>query len=382
MATYQPQAQGPGGVLRTPAHLPLERGEVRYTIRSGDNIVAIMKRFGLPAGAVLEATRPHHDLASIKQGRTLNFGYQRGQAHAVRLAYPIDRDGDVTLVAEYDADAWSARLQERVYDERVVRLGFEIESSLWSAAAGAGLRGGDIMRLAEIYQWDVDFNSEIRGGEQFVLVAEGLHYDGQLKKLGEIHAVKMNCKGEQHVAIRHVHADGDVGYFAPDGKARRRPFLRSPLAFSRVTSGFNARGRFHPVLKKRRPHYGTDFGAPTGTPIRAVGDGVVRTAGSSGGHGLRVRITHPTGHESGYSHMSKILVRKGQKVKQGQEIGRVGSTGLSTGPHCHYELKYKGKYLDPMKADLPFTEPLPRAEHAAFFAQRDRWLPLLEEAAP
>jgi murein DD-endopeptidase MepM/ murein hydrolase activator NlpD len=377
MKAWQPQRGGLGGLLHGPQVLRPDFATVVYTIRSGDNIAAILQRFGVPSHDVIDAAREQYDLARIRTGRRLEIGYTRGQAHATSLRYPVDED--TALVVSFDAGDWSASMERVQYERQLVSRRFIIESSLWNAAMDAGLRPNDVVRLAEIFQWDIDFNTELAKGDTFIMVAEGLFLDGELRKLGDIHAVSMVTTDTEYIAIRHEGAEGE-GYFDPDGKARRKPFLRSPLAFSRVSSGFNAKGRLHPVTGKRRPHYGTDFAAPTGTPIRSVGNGVVTVAHNAGGYGLLVRIRHDGGYESGYAHMNRIHVRKGQRVKQGETIGTVGSTGLSTGPHCHYELKLNGRHLNPMTAKLPVSVPLPQSERAAFAVERDRWLPVLREA--
>ena len=157
----------------------------------------------------------------------------------------------------------------------------------------------------------------------------------------------------------------------------RRPFLRSPLEFSRVTSSFNPK-RFHPVLKTRRPHNGTDFGAPTGTPVRAVASGKVTYAGRNGGHGNFVKLNHDGPYETSYSHLSRIKVKNGQQVRQGQIIGLVGSTGMSTGPHLHYQMWKNGKYVDAMKVPLPRSTPLNRALMAEFKQSVERFVPMLD----
>ena len=374
---WQPVVRGPTGHFTNPRATPPESGEVRATLRSGENIVAVLERFGAPSDAVVAAARPIHDLARVRAGREVGFGYRRGVDHAVSFSYCIDEDHTI-VVTETAPGVWEPRMDEVVYEIGVVTRQLTIRSSLWQAAVDAGLRFDDIVRLSEIFQWDVDFNTELHEGDEFALVADGLYLDGELKKLGAIHAVRLRGRTRNLTGIRHEGADGKVGYFDLEGKARRRAFLRSPLAFTRVTSGYRPGGRFHPVLKRTRPHFGTDLGAPTGTPIRSVGDGVVTMAGDAGGYGLLVRVRHDDGYESGYGHMSRILVRRGQRVEQGEAIGLVGMSGLSTGPHCHYELKLNGHYIDPMKAKLPVSVPLPEDEKSAFFAERDRWVPLLE----
>ncbi len=373
---------GGTSVLTGPHVVPPDRGEVHTLVASGQTIAEILDRFGAPAEAVIAVARPIHDLSRIRAGRTVTFGYARGIPHAVSFAYAIDEDEDRSVLTEWtEAVGWTARLDEVAYDRAPEARVFSVVSSLWDAALGADLRPRDIVRISEIFQWEVDFNTEIDRGDTFTLVADGLIRDGAFVKIGEIHAVKLVSRSKERIAIRHVHPDGSVDWYAPDGTAHRRPFLRSPLAFSRVTSGFNLR-RFHPVLKVRRPHYGTDFGAPEGTPVRAVSSGVVTFAGNAGGHGLRVVLRHDGGFESGYSHLSRILLRKGARVTQGEVVGKVGSTGLSTGPHCHYELKQNGRYIDPMTAKLPVVEPLPDAERPAFEVERARWMPWIEAGGP
>lgn len=370
---HRPPLTGPTGHRTDP--IPPRFYESTHTIRSGDIITGVLQRIDLPAAPILEAARPHYDLARIRAGREVTVRHDRVLAAPVAFRYPIDEDR--TLVAtRTEAGDWTAEITEREYEVRPDPLRIEIRSSLWAAAVEQGVRPSDILRLAEIYQWEVDFNSELREGAVLSLVADGL-YDGDTRvRLGDIHATCLYNDGERTVAIRHLHPDGSEDYYDPEGQATRRPFLRSPLAFMRISSGFST-NRLHPVLGVRRPHYGTDFAAPTGTPVRAVGDGTVILAAWNGGHGRQVRVRHPTGHISGYSHLQRILVRKGERVRQGQVVGKVGSSGLATGPHCHYELRYQGRYLDPMTADLPTSEPLPAAERDAFEEQRDRWLPTL-----
>ena len=243
------------------------------------------------------------------------------------------------------------------YETREAIRDFTVQSTLWGAATKQGLRASDIMQLAAVFEFDVDFNTELRAGATVRMVVEELYNDGRFAKLGTPLAVKLHNNGEDYLALHHTDASGDAGYFDPNGVARKKAFLRSPLPFSRVTSGFNPR-RFHPVLKTRRPHNGTDFGAPIGTPIRASGSGKVVYAGRNGGHGNFVKIDHPGPYASSYSHMHKIRVKNGQKVKQGQIIGTVGTTGMSTGPHLHYQFWKHGKFVDPMKVKLPRTQKL------------------------
>ena len=368
----------PGGVFGDQIAPPPAYDETRYTVQRGDFAGTILERYGFPSKSILKAAEGVYDLTRIRDNRDFTFGYTQNIPHGTLARYTINEDESV--VVRFEDDQWTAKLETIVYETQTIAREISSSPTFWNAAITAGIRPNDFMRLPdEIFQWEVDFNTEIRKGARIAMVAEGLFYDGELRKLGKIWGAVLSNDGKETWAIRHAHPDETVDYYGPDGKARKRPFLRSPLKFSRVTSGFNLK-RYHPVLKKRRPHYGTDFGAPTGTPVRSVGDGRVVFAGRNGGHGNQVRVRHSTGHETGYSHLSKIVVRRGQSVTQGQLIGKVGSTGMSTGPHLHYEMKIGGKHIDPMRAKLPVVEPLPKSERPAFEATRDKWLPELKAA--
>ncbi len=242
-----------------------------------------------------------------------------------------------------------------------------------------GLLTAQVIGLAKIFEYDVDFNTELYEGARFRLVIDRLRDDHGDTRVGDIRAAILDNGGKSYTAIRYRGSDGEVGWYAADGSARRKAFLRSPIEFSRVSSNFST-GRRHPILGTMRAHKGVDLAAPSGTPIRSVADGVVTRAGWAGGHGNHVEIKHEGGYTTGYSHLSSIGVKQGQRVKQGNTIGRVGSTGMSTGPHLHYEFKVNGVHKDPMKQIVPVTRPLPESEKSAFFALRDELLPRLEGA--
>lgn len=350
-----------------------------HVIRHGETIGALLPRYGITAvQAVLEATRPHHDLAKVRAGTTLVFHFTEGQAHPTGLSYRIDEDR--TLLVEFQGEQVLAAVQEVWYEQQEGSHAFEVQGSLWDSALAAGLRAADIVALANIFQWELDFNTEIHPGARVTVLSEDLHgEDGSFVRLARMLAVRIDNAGKVYTSLRFVDSQGEEGWYHPDGEAARRPFLRSPLEFSRVTSGFNPR-RFHPVLKVRRPHNGTDFGAPTGTPVRAIADAVVSFSGVKGGYGNHVRLDHSGPIETTYSHLSRLAVKRGQNVRQGQIIGYVGTTGMSTGPHLHYEMLQNGKHVDPMKVALPSSQPIADAERAAFFALRDEVLPRLDAA--
>jgi murein DD-endopeptidase MepM/ murein hydrolase activator NlpD len=258
----------------------------------------------------------------------------------------------------------SLDIQQREMVTEVAETQGVIDSSLFMAGKQAGLSDAMVMKLASIFVWDIDFVLEIREGDRFLLVYEKVYRDGKFLREGEILAATFINQGDRFQAVRFE--DGDVaGYFAPDGRNMRKAFLRAPLNFSYISSNFNPR-RMHPVLKRIRPHNGTDYYAPRGTPVYAAGDGTVTRAGYSAANGHHVFIKHAGGIETKYLHFTKRLVNQGQKVAQGQTIGTVGSTGLATGPHLHYEFVVNGVHRNPRTAPLPKAEPLQGATLLAF----------------
>jgi murein DD-endopeptidase MepM/ murein hydrolase activator NlpD len=221
-----------------------------------------------------------------------------------------------------------------------------------------------VMKLANIFGWDIDFILDIRKGDRFMLVYEKLYRDGEFLRHGEILAATFINQGERFQAV--YFEDGDVaGYFAPDGRNMRKAFLRAPLNFSYISSGFNPR-RMHPVLKRVRPHNGIDYYAPRGTPVYAAGEGKVIRSAYSRANGHHVFIKHANSIETKYLHFTNRAVKKGQRVKQGQTIGYVGSTGLATGPHLHYEFLVNGVHRNPRTVPLPKVEPLKGKRLTAF----------------
>ncbi len=356
-----------------------------HKIAKGEVLSRILPRFGLPTHAVSVAAKPHYNLSRIQAGKTLRFRTQPGETQADRLEYALDEDR--TLVVERQVEpgplladgtvgeavvTWLGRIDAIEYSAHEVERSFTVTSSLWAAAVKAGLRPRDIASLAQVYRWDIDFNTEIRAGAEAHMIVEELLVDNVPVKLGAPLAVRLINDGEEYVAIRWTSKDGTTRYYDATGKARKKAFLRSPLQFSRVTSGFNSKGRFHPVLKRRRPHLGVDFGAPKGTPVHAVGDATVSYAGTNGGHGRYVKLDHAGPYDSSYSHLSRLSVKKGQKVQQGDIIGYVGSTGLATGPHLHYQFWVNGKYQNPLTVKLPNGgASVPDSERAAFAVHRD-----------
>jgi murein DD-endopeptidase MepM/ murein hydrolase activator NlpD len=314
------------------------------------------------------------------------------------FTYSIDELRTLHVVRR--GEAFQAEVESRSYETRLGTAQGVIESSLFAAVTGGGEDDQLALDLAEIFAWDVDFNTELQKGDSFRVAVEKLYLDGRFAKYGRILAAEFVRGPRRHAAVRfdgdadggRVAASGgqqsgaaspssSAGYYTPDGTPLRKAFLRSPLKFSRISSGFS-RARLHPVLNIVRPHLGIDYAAPTGTPVQAAAHGVVTHAGWMGGYGQTVKLRHANGFETLYGHLSRIHVGRGQRVTQGTCIGLVGRTGLASGPHLDYRMIRDGQYVNPLKVQSPPAEPIAAADRAAFERARDRRLALLPAAEP
>ncbi|MBK9363455.1 MAG: M23 family metallopeptidase [Rubrivivax sp.] len=326
--------------------------------RGTDTVDSLLLRLGVADAAASSFIRSDLLARRLVQGR----GGKLVQATA-------DADGHLQqLVARYPAEnaeqrqthfarltldkvegRWQSRLETAPL-ESSVRLGSgSIRSSLFAATDEAGVPDAVASQLAEIFATDIDFHRELRKGDTFSVVYEALSADGELVPWGEgagrVLAAEFVNAGRTHQAVWFTDAQGRGAYFGPDGLSRKRAFLASPLEFSRVTSGFAM--RFHPLLQSWRAHLGTDYAAPTGTPVRVVGDGVVHFAGRQNGYGNVVEVRHDNSRSTLYAHLSRIDVQRGQRLEQGATIGAVGATGWATGPHLHFEFRVDGEHRDP-----------------------------------
>ena len=347
--------------------LPPEPEWRSYRVQKGDVLGSILPKFGLKTTEIRNAALEIVDLANLKIDQEFRFQYMPNAEIPHEIQVPLGEDD--TLIIKQTDTGWSAIQEKIAFDVKHGYRTFEVETSLWKAAIDAGLRPRDIVQMAEVLQYDIDFNTEIRKGATAELLVEELWENGDLKKLGSPLVLLFTNSGNEYQAIRFTNTRDITAYYDNDGISRESPFLRSPLAFSRITSNFNPK-RFHPIHKTRRPHNGTDFGAKTGTPVRSVADGVVTYAGTNGGHGKFVKVKHMSPYETSYSHLSKISVKKGQRVKKGQVIGKVGSTGASTGPHLHYQVWKNKRYVDAMKVQFPKGKKLSGVDLTSFKSKR------------
>jgi murein DD-endopeptidase MepM/ murein hydrolase activator NlpD len=282
------------------------------------------------------------------------------------------------------------RRAEDGFDSQVVSNPLEVEvrsgtgvvrSSLFRAAAEAGISDATALAIAKIFEWDIDFILDIQPEDRFTVVYEQLSQDGEFLKDGDVLAIEFVNQGRSYRAVRFVGPDGVAGYYTPDGSSLRKAFIRAPVEFTRVSSRFNP-ARRHPVLNRIRAHKGVDYAAPIGTPVRAAGDGRVRFVGRKGGYGNVIEIEHMNRVSTLYGHLSRFArgVSRGDRVRQGEVIGFVGMTGLASGPHLHYEYRVNGVHKDPQRVPLPKAEPIPSGMLTAFRATTASSLSRLDAA--
>jgi murein DD-endopeptidase MepM/ murein hydrolase activator NlpD len=315
-----------------------------------------------------EAVRPILNLRRINAGTKVRTTFnettdENGEvtSEPVRVVLKIN-DRKTLVVTNLDQEKPEAVIEEAVITTSTKAYAGDVNYSLWTSASSAGMDPAIITSMAEIFAWQIDFNREVRAGDQWRLVVEEVFANGKPIGFGDIISAEYINGGFSYVAVKYD-IDERVQYFQPDGNSLRRMFLKSPLKFGRVTSKFQAR-RFHPILKVEKAHLGVDYGAPTGTPVMTVGDGVVSFVGTRGGSGKMITIRHNAVYRTEYKHLSRYSenIRPGTKVAMGQTIGYVGATGLATGPHLHFEFHEGGRVVDPQGLKFPTADPVP-AKH-------------------
>ena len=361
--------------LTLPALDALDIGAaVRYRregrIERGDTIGSALARLDVsdPAALAFLATDPAaRALYQLRPGRSLRVETDAdGTLFELRF---ITGTGNLLTIARIGETLAATQTPAPMELRWNVAAG-EIRSSLFGAADAAGLPDAVTLQLAEVFAGDIDFYKDLQRGDRFAVVYEMRYIEGEPAGAGRIVAAEFDNRGKTHRAFLFRDVDGSESYYGVDGTAMRRPFLRSPMEFSRVTSGFS-NARFHPILQTWRAHRGVDYAAPMGTPVRATGNGTVAFAGQQGGYGNVIVLQHAGTFSTVYAHLSRFAprLRAGARVSQGEVVGYVGQTGWATGSHLHYEFRVAGVQRDPMTlAALPGGEPLPAARRPAFAA--------------
>lgn len=336
--------------------LALVRNDVTRASDTADSLLRRMGAFDPAAAAFLRGDPLGQRVLKGRVGKMVQLSAEPdGTVHSMVVRFPAElAEQQAThfsrLSIERKGQGFSAKLETAPLQPQV-RLGSgTVRSSLFVATDEAGIPDAVASQMADMFSGDIDFHRELRKGDRFSVVFESLSADGEPinwgQASGRVIAAEFVNNGKSHSAVWFKDpASGKGNFYGFDGQSKRRAFLASPMEFSRVTSGFAM--RFHPILQKWRAHLGTDYGAPTGTPVRTVGDGVVEFAGWQNGFGNVIHVRHSGDRQTVYAHLSRIDVKKGQRIEQGQKIGAVGATGWATGPHLHFEFRVKGQHQDP-----------------------------------
>ena len=344
-----------------------------YTVSAGDTFTIAMEALEIPYSTALEivdAASSTFDFTRIRDGKTFVLEHRLGTP--IKLSYEPDTEriievqfGGVTIeVVEVPIE----------YEVTETHAAATIESSLFLAGADAGLEDALILEIAEVFAWTIDFATQVQSEDSFRVLYEARKRDGEPAGHGRILAAEFVNSGHAYYGYLFEDAEGKPGYYDEEGNSLIKQFLRAPLTYNRITSGFSY-SRFHPTLGKNTPHRAIDYAAPMGTPVLSVGDGTVVFAGWGGGYGNFVKIRHNSTYQTHYAHLSAYGkgVRVGSKVRQGQVIGYVGSTGYSTGPHLHYEIQKNGSLVNPLKVELPPGDPVEEERRAEFERIKDEF---------
>jgi len=338
-------------------------------IQRGDAVAAVLTRLNVNDPAAVTYLLQAKDVRSLYQlipGRSIRV--VTTEDGSLELLSYVNSNGRRLTVSRNES-GFSASEEVPPTEQWVMQSSGQIESSLFAATDVAGVPEMIAVQIAEIFSSDVDFHRDLRRGDRFSVVYEALAADGEFVGFGRVLSAEFVNQGNVFRAVYFRDAQGRSGYYTPDGRNMRKAFLRSPIEFSRITSGFS-NSRFHPVLKTWRAHKGIDYGAPVGTRVRTTADGYVTFAGRKGGYGNVVTVRHPNGYTTLYAHLSGLAqgVRQGRRLSQGEVVGFVGSTGLVTGPHLHYEFHVNGVHQNPMRLAMPPGPPITQQLRADFEA--------------
>jgi len=352
------------------AEVPVEGYWREERIQRGDKLAAVLDRLGVHDPEALQrvgSARTAKGLYQLAPGRIV-----RAQVTAEGQLLALDyRNGTNVLTVERHGDGFSIAEHPAELERRVLMKSAEIRTSLFSASDSAGLSDSIAMQLADIFSTDVDFHRDLRRGDHFSVVYEMFYDRGEPVRAGRVLAAEFINVGRLYRAVYFQYDEKRGGYYTPDGRNIRKAFLRSPLEYSRISSGYST-SRFHPILGQWRAHNGIDYAAPHGTRVRSTGDGIVEFAGRDHrGYGNLIVLRHQSGYTTWYGHLSGFAkgLHKGMRVAQSETIGYVGSTGLATGPHLHYEFRINDVHQNPLRVVIPAAPPLSAALKPAFEAE-------------
>ncbi|MDY7219925.1 peptidoglycan DD-metalloendopeptidase family protein [Denitrificimonas sp. JX-1] len=337
------------------------------TVKKGDTLSTIFSDVGLGNSllhSILAKNKEAQLFTRIKEGQELTFEFDDDQSLKT-LSSKVNVLETIFLEKQGNDFSFRKDIAPTETIEKVAKG--TIKGSLFGATNKAGLPRSLAISLSKIFEYDIDFAKDIRSGDTFEVVYEAKTFKGQTVGAGNILSARFTNRGKTYTAVRYTDKKGNTNYYAADGSSLRKAFIRTPVEYARISSRFS-NGRKHPILNKIRAHKGVDYAAPRGTPIKATGDGRVSLAGRKGGYGNTVVIKHGKHYQTLYAHMQGFAkgIRAGSNVKQGQIIGYIGTTGLSTGPHLHYEFQVNGVHVDPLSQKLPTADPIPASERQRF----------------
>jgi murein DD-endopeptidase MepM/ murein hydrolase activator NlpD len=345
-------------------------------VQRGDTVAELLRRLNVADAAASDFLRNSTDADSFRKLAIGKEVQAETSAAGDLIALRYLGDNGAQIVIEKQGEGFRTRIMPAQLEKRLfVRTG-EIRTSLYAATDAAGVPEGAANQLTEIFSGDIDFHHDLKRGDKFTVVYEMTYSNGALVSAGRIQAAEFINQGQANRAV-YFQSDAEHGdYYTPEGKSVRKAFLRSPIAFSRVSSGFS-NSRFHPVLNKWRAHKGVDFAAPIGTPVKVTSDGVVSYIGRQNGYGNVIMVSHQSGrYTTVYGHLSRYAkgLYRGQRVAQGDVIAYVGMTGITSGPHLHYEFKVDGLQRDPLRVALPNATPVSEADMPAFRTVADNFV--------
>ena len=376
--TGPPEEADPPRQHLSVAPLELPRLMRQAMLTSGETLAGVFAEFGLSSVEALDWVRAAArvlDLRSLPVGLVAEAELDHhGALESVRLT----PDWRSTIVLERGREGINARREPRPVDRELLVVEGTVASSLFEAITGAGEDDSLATSLADVFQWDIDFHREVHEGDRFSLIVERVRSDGRTVAYGPVLGATYENGGKTLSAVYYAPAGGNPGYYDERGRPLHKEFLRAPLPFTRITSRFST-SRLHPILGRRMPHWGIDYGAPVGTPVRVTANGLVVFRGFKGGGGNTVEVRHANGYVTGYLHLSRFAAgtRVGARVSQGDVIGYVGMTGLATGPHLDYRITRNGSYINPLSVGREPAPPLAAAELPRFLAWAGRILPVL-----
>ena len=334
--------------------------------------------YGLETATIqklIQDTRPVYNLAKVRAGNLVTL-VTSARDGLKEIGYEIDPEH--MLWIKNQTTGFGASVKKIPFVTKVAEVSGTVHSSLFNAVEDQGEQDQLALNFADIFAWDFDFNTDTQNGDQFKVVVEKKFQNGRLEGYGKILAAEYDSGGQHYQALLFRNPDGQAAYYAPNGKALKKAFLRSPLRFAApITSGFSYH-RFHPILKRYRPHLGIDYGVPVGTQVQTVGDGTVIFAGWDRGGGREVKVRHAMGYETFYLHLSRFLVHPGEHVHQGETIALSGRSGLATGPHLDFRIEQHGKFRNFLALKLPPALSVSRKDWPKFEKVRTQ---MLEELA-